>query len=355
MKLPLKPEEITAAWLTAALCVRFPGIAVERAVIADVICGTSTKVRMRVEYDAAGRAAGLPPTLIVKGGFEAHSQSMQPMYLTEMRFYRDIQPWVPIPSPRCYFAGTDPDSAQSVIIMEDLAARGVTFLQGQKPQTAADVGRRLEVMARYHAATWNSPEFAPGGRLDWVLGRHEGWSLIYIDRYLVPEVWQSYMELPRSAAVSAVFHDRRWMAAALAELGIDHRRSAVCLCHGDTHLGNLYTQSDGTPGFFDPQVARAPWQFEVTYHLIAALDIRDRRRHERALLRRYLDALRRYGIAAPAEDAAWEAYRRELVYGLFIFLINETHFQTEAVNTAYAARFGAAALDHGTRELIGQC
>ena len=45
---------------------------------------------------------------------------------------------------------------------------------------------------------------------------------------------------------------------------------------------------------------------------------------------------------------AWEAHRREIAYGLFIFLINETQFQTEAVNTAYCARFGAAALDHDT-------
>ncbi len=353
MKLPLEPGDITAAWLTAALRERFPGIAVERVAVGDVILGTSTKIRVRVDYDAAGRAAGLPPTLIVKGGFEAHSPSLAPMYFNEMRFYRDVQPWVPLPSPRCLFAGTDPDSWQSIVVMEDLAARGVTFLHAQRPQTPAEVARRLEVMAGYHAVTWNSAEFAPGGRLDWVLGRHEGWSLVYIERYLAPEVWRGYMESPRGAAVSVALHDRRWMAAALAELGTHHRRWPVCLCHGDTHLGNLYVEPDGSPGFFDPQVARAPWQLEVTYHLIAALDILDRRRHERTLLRHYLEALRRCGVDAPNEEEAWEAYRREVVYGLFIFLINETRFQTEAVNTAYAARFGAAALDHGVRELIG--
>ena len=43
---------------------------------------------------------------------------------------------------------------------------------------------------------------------------------------------------------------------------------------------------------------------------------------------------------------SWEADRRETAYGYFIFVINESRFQTEAVNTAEAARFGAAALDH---------
>jgi hypothetical protein len=353
MKLPLSIEEISAVWLTAALRERCPGVTVEQAEIVDVLFGTSTKVRIRVGYDAIGGAAGLPPTLIVKGGFEAHSPSMRPMYLTEMRFYRDVQPHIDLPSPRCYYAGTDPDSQQSIVIMEDLAARGVTFCHALQPHTPDQVAQRLAAMARYHAQTWDSPEFAAGGRFDWIGGRHEGWSLVYQQRYLESEVWRRYMESPRGAAVSTVFHDPTWMASALRELGEYHRRGPVCLCHGDTHLGNLYLETDGNPGFFDPQVARAPWQFEVTYHLICALDMLDRRRHERELLRHYLDALRGNGIEAPSMTDAWDAYRREIVYGLFIFLINETRFQTESVNTAYAARFGTAALDHGTRELIG--
>jgi len=203
-------------------------------------------------------------------------------------------------------------------------------------------------MARYHAETWNSAEFHAGGRFDWIGGRHDGWSVEYQERYLEPEVWRHYVELPRGAAISRVLHDRQWMAGALRYLARYHRQWPVCLVHGDTHLGNLYLEADGAPGFFDAQVARGPWQLEVTYHLVAALDMLDRRRWERELLAHYLDSLRRNGIEAPSFDNAWEAHRREIAYGLFIFLINETRFQTEAVNTAYTARFGAAALDHDT-------
>jgi len=337
MRLPLRVEEISAAWLTAALRERLPGVTVDACRILDVMPGTSTKVRVGLDYAQAGREVALPATLIVKGGFEEHSASMRPMYRTEMRFYRDVQRAIDLPSPRCWFAGED-ETEQSVIILEDLRSRGVRFCDPLKPQTADEVARRLEVMARYHAQTWNSNDFAPGGRFEWISGRHEGWSVVYQQRYLEPSVWQHYMQLPRAAAVSSRLHDGRGPA---------------CLCHGDTHLGNLYWDRDGTPGFFDPQVARAPWQFEVTYHLVAALDPDARRRHERDLLRHYLEALRSHGIDAPAAADALEAYRREIVYGLFIFLINETRFQSEAVNTAYAARFGAAALDHGTRDLLG--
>ena len=143
------------------------------------------------------------------------------------------------------------------------------------------------------------------------------------------------------------------MRQTLDALGDYHRQCSACLCHGDTHLGNLYEEPDGTPGFFDAQVARGPWQLEVTYHLVGALEVADRRVQERDLLRHYLDQLAAHGVTPPRFDDAWDAHRREVVYGLFIFLINETRFQTEAVNTAYTARFGTAALDYGTHELLG--
>jgi Phosphotransferase enzyme family len=352
MKLPLVPGEITREWLETALRERHPDIGLEGLEIVEVIAGTSTKVAVRASYDAAGRAAGLPERLIVKGGFEAHSVALGPMYLNEMRFYRDLQPHVAITSPACFYAGRDPSSHQAIVVMEDLRVRGVRFCDPLRPQDADTVAQRLEAMARYHAQTWDSPLFHAGGAFDWVGGRHEGWSVTYQERYLAPEVWSHYVGAPRGTAISQVLHDREWMRRALAGLGRLHRASPPCLCHGDTHLGNLYEDADGRPGFFDAQVARAPALFEVTYHLVGALDVVDRRRAERELLRHYLGALAAHGVAAPGFDAAWEAYRREVAYGLFIFLINETRFQTEAVNAAYTGRFGAAALDLDTVALV---
>jgi hypothetical protein len=351
MRLPLTMQEISPQWLTDALRQRHPTWHVESVEIIEVMEGTSTKIRVRPRFGAYGGPEAMPDTLIVKGGFEAHSPAMQPMYLNEMRFYRDVQSLISIRSPICYFAGTDEASHQSIVIMEDLVNRGVEFCHALRPQSYAQVSRRLASIARYHAQTWNSADFQVGGNLAWVGGRHEGWSLDYQHHYLEPERWQHYMQLPRSMVVSRPMRDRSWMMGALQYLAEYHRRWPLCLHHGDTHLGNLYIEQDGEPGFFDAQVSRGPWQLEVTYHLIAALDIADRRRWERDLLREYLASLSGHGIDAPSFDDAWEAHRREIVYGLFIFLINETGFQTEAINTAYAARFGAAALDHQTVEL----
>jgi hypothetical protein len=185
LPLPLTPEEITAAWLTEALQERHPGVRVTQLETVDIIPGTSTKIRVHPTYQ---QACELPDTLIVKGGFESHSPALQPMYLNEMRFYCDVQTLVGIRSPVCHFAGTDSNSHQSIVILEDLAARGVEFCHPLRPQTFEQVALRLEAIARYHARTWNSRHFSPGGRLEWVLGRHESWSVTHQERYLVPDV-----------------------------------------------------------------------------------------------------------------------------------------------------------------------
>src|SRR5881275_167454 len=137
MRLPLRPEEITAAWLTAALASTCPGVVVESLQVRDVILGTSTKIRIALECNAAGRAHGLPATLIVKGGFEAHSAHLGFMYAAEMRFYRDLLPRLPMNAPRCWYASSDAQSHQSIVIMEDLVPRAVRFCRVQHPHTYA--------------------------------------------------------------------------------------------------------------------------------------------------------------------------------------------------------------------------
>jgi hypothetical protein len=356
LPLPLLVEDIDAAWLGAALRQRHPGTEVTRARVEDVIQGTSTKIRVALDYNEAGQRAGLPPTLIVKGGFQEHSPLFATMYECEMRSYRDVVLGLRLPmnTPRCHFAARDPASHQSLLLLQDLRPAGVRFCRAQEALQFEEVSRFHDAQARYHAAHWGDPELADGGRLGWLMDPFGGFSREYANRYLEPAVWRQYMELPRALAVPGRFRDGSRMRQVLDRLEDYHHTAPPCICHGDTHLGNLYFEADGTPGFFDLQIRRSCWFQDFTYHTICALDVEDRRNWERPLLEQYLSRLRAYGVAeTPGFDQAWEAYRREVIYGLFIFLINETRFQTEATNTAYAARFGAAAADLGSFELLG--
>lgn len=352
LAMPSNVDAINLEWLAAILRKRFPDSRFRKAEVVDVISGTSTKVRVSLAADTPAGAETPPSTIIVKGGFEPHCSALAPLYRTEALFYRDVQPVVALRAPEAYFVHVDEDAHHSIVVMEDLRARGVDFCHAQKPQDYATVERRLDALARLHAATWNSRLFETGGPWERIETRFRAWSEIYAQRYFAPEVWKRYIRSPRGAAVSTRLHDGVWLEAALKKLGCHHRAMPICLINGDTHLGNLYIDIDGEPGFFDPQVARAPWHLEISYYLCAALDVVDRRLWERDLLTSYLRALAAAGGPVVPFDDAWTQYRLDLIYGFYIFIINETRFQTEAINTAYTGRFAAAILDHGVIAML---
>jgi len=353
LRLPVQPQGLTAEWFTAALASAHPGTVVESVQVLDILPGTSTKIRVALRCNAAGQAHGLPQTVIVKGGFEAHSAQLGFMYAAEMRFYRDLLPRMPMNAPRCWFAASDPHSHQSIVVMEDLAPRGVRFCRVQQPHSYAEAQAFLEAMARWHAAWWDHPALADDGELGWVGETFDEFGWMYAERYLKPEVWAHWMQAPRGQAVPAALRDGSRMRAALRALEATRASAARTLVHGDTHPGNLYIEPGGRPGFLDAQVRRSPWVQDVAYHVAASLDLADRPQWEEGLLAHYLACLAACGVAnPPAFQPAWDAYRRELVYGLFIFLINETAFQSEATNTAYAARFGAAVCQHRSIERL---
>lgn len=349
--MPLALDGITADWLTAALRLQAPDITVRRFEIVDEIRGTSTKLRLRLDLDEAGRRAGIPGTVIVKGGFEAHSADMYYMYEREIRGFRDVWPILRLPSPKPYFADWDPDQRHGLVIMEDLVARGVEFCSALKPQTHEQVERRLTTLAEYHSKTWGSPEFLPGGRWDWI-EEHLNALLIFVEEVITQEEWDRYLALPRGGAISTCFHDRHWGSEALLRVKALCQRRPQAIIHGDTHLGNLYIEPDGTPGFYDSLAGRAPPMMEVAYHITCALDLADRPKWECSLIQHYLDELRRHGVDAPAYDEAMYQYAIFLTFGYYIFLVNSPVFQTETINTAYAARFNAAMLEHDTYNLL---
>ena len=128
-----------------------------------------------------------------------------------------------------------------------------------------------------------------------------------------------------------------------------------CLLHGDAHLGNMYFTRDGRAGILDWQaLSVGPWHHDVTYFIVSSLDIADRRRWEQALLAGYLDRLRAYGVEdPPGFEEAWNCHVKQIVYGLFYWLVNPVEFQAEVNNCAVAPRFASAALDHDTLGALG--
>src|SRR5262249_5895367 len=152
-------------------------------------------------------------------------------------------------------------------------------------------------LAQYHAKTWDSPELGPEGRYGWFQEIIPSLQA-YMQRSFEPARWQYFVASPRGAATSVQFHNLDWAVDSVERLLAFSTGLRLCIVHADTHLGNLYEDLDGTPGFFDSLPTKAPSMVEVSYHLTCGLDTADRPRWERSLVQHYLEELARHGVAA---------------------------------------------------------
>ena len=349
--LPMSVGEITPEWLTSALRTRAPGATVLGCEILSTINSTTTVMRLKLELDAAAKLAGIPERVVLKGGFEAHSRRLAEIHRLEVQGYRDVLPVLELPCAACYFADYRADQLQGIVIMEDLWLRKVDFCNALRPQTFDQVAGRLTAMARFHAKTWDSPEFK-SGRWSWIEPGLGPLRDMWHQQYMQPEVWSKFVSSPRGAASSVRFHDLQWARDALDRLvRLSHRLPHV-IVHGDAHLGNTYIDQDGGHGFYDPMIHRDHAIRDVGYHLAGALDTYDRRRWEGALLQHYLDELAGEGVKPPSFDEMLRIYGAYLALGYVIWFCNDAIFQTEQINTANVARFSAAMIDHDTLGIL---
>ena len=346
--LPLGIDEITTAWLTAALRTRRPDVTVAAMNRVDVVEGTATKILVDLTY--AGPAGNLPARMWIKGGFADHREFVGNLgvYSGEVRYFNDVAPRYSLRQPRAYFAVAQDDPVQGILGLEDLRARGVSFARATRPMTPGQAAAGLETLADLHGRTWGRHRSGPGG----------------LRMVMDPEgeaIWQWWFNTldqqfatPRGFAAPVALHDPvRLHAGAIAYRAIAHA-GHDCVVHGDAHVGNSYLERDGTVGFVDWQTAAVGrWAHDVNYFLVSALDLPDRQAYERGLLEHYLKALATYDITAPAPDDAWDDYRRSTVYGFLCWLCNSPDWQPEDVNTATYARFGSAMLDHQTYAVLG--
>lgn len=348
-RFPAVPEEVDSAWLTRALSMRYPGVVVIRATPTEVIHGAATKLRLELEYNEAGKSHGLPSVLWAKSGWEPHSEwltSTSAIDAREARFYRDFADITRFRSPRCHYADWD-ESGHGIVLLEDLIQRGVTFGDPKIAASVDQVAQMLENFARLHARWWGRPEAKELGKLDRPM-RKDAPSAEWPKRN-GPDVIARYLASPRGAGVPASVRDPARIDASFWAM-IDDMAAANpgAVLHGDAHPGNSFFDADGSPGFYDWQtLSFGPWSHDVSYYVASALDIEDRRKSDRDLIRHYLDALRANGVAnLPNFDEAWLVQRRYIAYGLHIWISNPVEFQPEDVCTAMVTRLGVAAEDY---------
>jgi hypothetical protein len=332
-------EVLDPAWLTAALGQRFPGITVASVQPGPIVSRVSTNARFRVEY--AGRVpAEFPTCLCVKGYFTDCSETAaasRTAGIPEALFYRHLVGSTGVRTLECFYADVDQRTQHGVIITNDVAAQGATFLDALSPFGADQVAESLEQYAILHGRTWARAGFDEpwlGPRLEATM-RARGLPVI-----------SGNFEGPIGARVPEPVRDARRLLEAVRRLAhLLEKAEPRCLLHGDAHVGNLYLNGGDQPCLVDWQlVQRGPWYLDVGYHLGCTLSPEDRRRTESDLLAHYLDRLRAEGADPPSWDDARRDIRLGLLYGFFLWAI--TLKVDPLITTAMLERLGTAVADH---------
>src|SRR3546814_13624891 len=76
-----------------------------------LIAGHTTKARVEVKLNQAGVDAGIPRQLCLKANWSGSPLS-SPVCVNEARFYKEFPNRMNLPTPKCYFADWDDDSAE---------------------------------------------------------------------------------------------------------------------------------------------------------------------------------------------------------------------------------------------------
>ncbi|MGV0046831.1 phosphotransferase [Mycobacterium colombiense] len=324
-------QALSAEWLTAAL-----GVDVVDVMPGPVVDRISTNARFVIEC-----ADGRSRALCVKGYFNEMGRAARYIGAPEAHFYRDLAATTGVRTLTSIYADVDPRTRHGVIITEDVAAQGATFLDGNSPYTPEQTAQTLAELARLHAATWDSERCAAAPWLAPRLGRAlEVWGLP-----ATLDIIGRNFDGPNGARMPAEVRDAHRLVDAYRGLVAGQTPAPWCVIHGDAHVGNVFLDATGTGSLIDWQlVQRGGWFLDVGYHIASTLTVDERRRTERDLLRHYLDALASRGVTPPASDDAWRATAFGMLHGFYLWSIT-TKVQPAIIATLLH-RLGTAVADH---------
>lgn len=298
--IPHRPDDVTAAWLSAVLDAPVTGV-----VVAPVGTGqTGATYRVTPTYaDTAER----PAAFVVKlpSQDEAVRERVALSYRAEHAFYRDVAGTVSVPLPTVHHCAIDRDGADFVLLMDDLAPA----VQGDQLAgcTPGQAQLAVEALAGLHGPRWSDPSWddftgatMPRADRDFARGMRE--------------VAQRATEVTVSrlgGRLSGEDQDTMRDAAGLIANWLLLHPGRFCLLHGDYRLDNLLFDPSGTT------ITVVDWQTltiglparDLSYFLATSLQPEVRAADEHRLVADYHRALGGHGVTGYPGSQCWQDYR----------------------------------------------
>lgn len=334
-------RQLSLDWAQRVLDQYHPGVRATRIRILSREIGTTTRIRLAVDHDGP---AQLPRRWFVKlpsDDWRARLITALPRLLqTEVRFYKEVAPRMPIPQPLVLATEARPGRG-TCLVLEDVTASGARAGKPTDALTPGQARRMVEILARLHAKFQSQSLLVrdyswlagPVRRLENRLGTVLGPALMRRGLGLAADAVATQLHEP-----ALVYASQRRRAMAFLE------RGPCTLVHHDCHPGNLYWRDD-RPGLLDWQLLRIGEGIgDLAYLLATALKPQVRRNQENALLDLYRECLIQEGIEAPKPADLLLRYRAHLVYPLEAMLVTlavggmlEAHANRELIRRAACA------------------
>ena len=300
---PSTIEDVTAQWLTAALDGgTVSEVRAER--IAEDSGFSSLLYRVHLVGD------GVPRSVIVKLAAESEARGAMELlggYRRELSFYRLVAGHAPIHTPHVYTARMLDNSADFVLVLEDLCDwDNADHLAGLSMNRARVCIGQLAGLHAWSTDPSNAPVLEAFPSIDTPIARD----------LLVPAFgpgWQVYLDHttnPVSAGVAG-FAERFTEEAGQALQALTERSM---LLHGDIRADNLFFDGDRLKVVDFQFASLGAGVADIAYLVSQGLPTDVRRGNDDDLVREYLACLRAHGVTDYTFDEAWRQYRFAVAY-----------------------------------------
>jgi hypothetical protein len=357
--LPQSPDELTPAWMTAALRAGELDAEVSSLDVQSFGEGAgmlSQLVRVRLEY-SAGRG---PESVVVKmpTPIEANRQTAINFhnYEREVLFYRDLANQTAARMPIVYYADII-GLEEFILVMEDLG--GYRLGDQVIGATVKEARLAMTAMAELHAPFWTRVDTA---EFEFIPPHYPSY---HSDGLLQGSiaVWDNMVAVAGDALPAEMANVKDRFLNAIPKLQEWISSPPRTIVQGDFRMDNLFF---GQPPD-QAAIAICDWQaplrckgaHDVAYFLSQSVPIEVRREHERELIALWYAGLVEGGVTGYSAEQAWEDYRRGvLVLWTYVTVIagilDPSNERGKAWIVEMVRRSSATILDLGLIDLLAE-
>jgi hypothetical protein len=324
-RVPRAIDDVTAGWLSEAL--RADQLSSKpltiNAIRIEQIAQDSGFSSLLYRVNLAGDPS-VPSTVIVKLPAQSEARWAMEMlggYRRELSFYERVAGRAPINTPHVYAAGMVPDSADFVLVLEDLRDwDNADHLAGLSVHRAQLCIEQLAGLHGWSVTTADAMALDAFPSLD----------APHVREILLPAFelgWRVYRDRsPVAIPATVARYAERFVA--LAPKALTALTVRPMLLHGDIRADNMFFDGDSLKLVDFQMACRGAGAADVAYLISQGLPTEVRRAHDEQLVREYIERLAENGVDDYSFDEAWRHYRIAVAYFLLLPVITLVSWDT---------------------------